>query len=274
VAFTPARAHYVAVSLTPDKTREAPGSGSEPGTPAPLAPDGYAVVAESVTKCFGDVEVLSGASLSISAGTTFGLLGPNGSGKTTLLRILAGILRPGSGTTRVLGRPMRHGTADVGFMPQQVALYPRITVYENLRYFAGMQGAAKRDLIDDALSAVGLLELKHRRLSELSQGTQRRASLACTLVHRPRLLLLDEPTTGVDPLLRLAFWEHFRRLNEQGVTIVLATHDMDEAERCDTLAVLREGRILVQGSPAEVCRQQGVDSVEAVYLRLAQARDA
>jgi ABC-2 type transport system ATP-binding protein len=241
----------------------------QPELTTPAVP---AVVVESLRKRFRDVDVLAGVSLEVPAGTIFGLLGPNGSGKTTLLRILAGILKPSGGSVSVLGQAVRHGSGDVGFMPQQIALFPRITVFENLRYFAAMHGAAKREPMDDALTAVGLLDLKHRRVGELSGGTQRRASLACALVHRPRLLLLDEPTTGVDPVLRIAFWDHFRRLNKQGVTIVLATHDMGEAERCDALAVLREGKVLVQGSPADVCRQQGVESVEAVYLRLAAGR--
>jgi ABC-2 type transport system ATP-binding protein len=262
----------LAISVISDPAQPLPGVHPEAGIAAPNAARQPAVVAEDVSKRFRDLDVLAGVSLEVPTGTTFGLLGPNASGKTTLLRILAGILRPSAGQVSAFGKPVRGGSGDVGFMPQQIALFPRITVFENLRYFAGMHGAAKRDLMDDALTAVGLLDLKHRKLSELSGGTQRRASLACTLVHRPRLLLLDEPTTGVDPVLRIAFWDHFRRLNEQGVTIVLATHDMDEAERCDALAVLREGKVLVQGSPVEVCRQQGVESVEAVYLRLASGR--
>jgi len=229
-----------------------------------------AVLTESLTKRFRGVDVLDGVSLSVPTGTTFGLLGPNGSGKTTFLRILAGVLKPTSGLVSVFGRPAGQASRHIGYMPQQLAIYPRVTVWENMRYFAGLNGAGSSGPIDAALSAVGLLEHKHRLASELSQGTQRRLSLACALAHDPRLLLLDEATAAVDPLLRVAFWDHFRRLNEQGVTIIVTTHAMDEAERCDQIAFLREGKVLEQGTPEEVRVSQQAESVEEAFLRLAR----
>jgi ABC-2 type transport system ATP-binding protein len=228
------------------------------------------IEAERITKRFRKSIVLDGVSLDVRAGTTFGLLGPNGSGKTTLLRILAGVLTANSGRVTVLGMRPDQASRQIGYMPQQLGVYPRVTVWENMRYFAGRQGAGTAEYIDPALEAVGLLELKHRLVGELSGGTQRRLSLACALAHRPRVLLLDEPTAAVDPLLRIAFWDHFRRLNERGVTIVVTTHAMDEAEQCDQIAFLREGQVLEKGTPAEVCASQQSRSLEEAFLRLAR----
>jgi ABC-2 type transport system ATP-binding protein len=228
-----------------------------------------AVEVHALRKRFRDVDVLNGISLSIEAGTTFGLLGPNGSGKTTLLRLLAGVLRPTSGDVRVLGGRPGSQAGKIGYMPQQNALHERLTVRENLQYWAGLQGARSRGMIDEVISKFQLDGVATRSLAELSVGTARRVSLACTLVHAPRLVLVDEPTAGMDPELRRVFWTHFQALNRGGVTIVLATHDMDEAVRCDTLAVLREGTLLAQGAATELLALTKTASLDDAFIRLA-----
>ena len=244
----------------PDHT----ASADEP-PPAP------AVVVRDLRRRFGKYEALRGVSVSVPAGSTFGLLGPNGSGKTTLLRTIAGVLRPTDGTLAVLGEPPgRTPSRVIGYMPQGIAMFAKVTVYETIRCFAGLQDAGDGDHIDRALAAVGLLEHKHRIVRELSQGTQRRVSLACTIAHEPRLLLLDEPTAGVDPGLRVAFWEHFRELNRRGVTIIIATHDMDEAGLCDGLAFLREGSLIETGAPEEIRARYGVATMEQAFIRLSR----
>ena len=237
--------------------------------------DGTAAATNALCKRFGRIDALAAVSLAVPCGITFGLLGPNGSGKTTLLRLLAGVLKPTSGEVRILGgRPRGDLLNQVGYMPQTLALDPRLTVWENLRFFAGIQGVTSRGEIEEALELVQLTGEMHRRVGGLSLGMGRRASLACALVHKPLLLLLDEPTVGVDPQVRVYFWEHFRRLNAQGVTIVLSTHAMDEAERCHRLGILREGRLLAEGTPDELRKASGAPTLEGAFLRLAEDKVA
>ena len=252
------------------KTELAPAPAS-----LPMSLDGVAVATVGLCKRFGRIEAINDVSLAVPHGTTFGLLGPNASGKTTLLRLLAGLLKPTSGGARVLGQaPGPEVQEKVGYMPQTTALYDLLTIWENMRSFAGIQGVASKGQMEEALELVGLADQMHRRLGDLSIGVQRRASLACTLVHRPRLLLLDEPTVGVDPELRLHFWQHFRRLNAEGVTIILSTHAMDEAGRCHRLGILREGRLLAEGSPHELREASGASTLEDAFLRLAEGNVA
>jgi ABC-2 type transport system ATP-binding protein len=233
------------------------------------------VATAALCKSFGRVDAIRDVSLAIPYDLTFGLLGPNASGKTTLIRLLAGLLKPSSGDVRVLGQvPGPAVLEKVGYMPQLPALYERLTVWENLRCFAGIQGVCSKAQMEGALQLAGLADHMHRRICDLSVGMARRASLACALVHKPQLLLLDEPTVGVDPELRLQFWQHFRRLNAEGVTIVLSTHTMDEAERCHQLGILREGRLLAEGSPDELREASGASTLEEAFLRLAEGRIA
>jgi ABC-2 type transport system ATP-binding protein len=233
--------------------------------------DGLAVATVGLCRRFGRVEALKDVSLAIPVGTTYGLLGPNASGKTTLIRLLAGLLAPSSGKVQVLGQAPGPAAAEkMGYMPQTMALYEESTVWENLRCFAGLQGVASKAQMEETLDLVGLKDQMHRRIRDLSIGMARRACLACALAHRPMLLLLDEPTVGVDPELRLHFWRHFRRLNAEGVTIVLSTHAMDEAERCHRLAILRDGGLLAEGSPADLRRASGTSTLEDAFLRLAE----
>jgi len=231
-----------------------------------------AVESQGLSKRFGQIDALRNVALAVPVGQTYGLLGPNGSGKTTLIRLVAGLLRATAGRLTVLGEPMpsRRILSDIGYMPQTPALYLELTVRENLLFFARIYGAADRARLEEVLELVGLGQRADSLLYTLSGGMRQRTSLACALVHRPRLLLLDEPTVGVDPPLRVAFWQYFRRLNHEGVTILVSSHVMDEAERCDRLVLLRDGRILAEGSAGELRQQAGASTLEEAFLRYAE----
>jgi ABC-2 type transport system ATP-binding protein len=231
--------------------------------------DSFAVDVENVSKTFGTVKALDGVTLRVKQGEIYGLLGPNGAGKTTLIRSIVGLIAPSGGTVTVLGRRMPNVDVlrRVGYMTQQAALYPGLSVEENVQFFAAINGAEGG--VDDALE---LVELDNRRKSvvaTLSGGMRQRCSLACALVHKPQLLLLDEPTVGVDPQLRVQFWEEFRRMAAAGTTIIVSSHVMDEAERCQRLGLVQYGKMLAEGSPDEVRAQAGTSNLEEAFLRLA-----
>ncbi len=234
----------------------------------------YAVEITDLHKHFKHVHALRGLSLTIERGLIYGLLGPNGAGKTTLIRSIIGLLAPDSGTVRVLGVTMPDKTVlrHIGYMTQQTALYDDLTVRQNVEFFAivgGLNGSV-RSAVDDAIALVDLSDRADSRVRELSGGMKQRCSLACALVHRPEVLLLDEPTVGVDPQLRVQFWQHFRRLTEQGVTLIVSSHVMDEAERCDRLGFMRGGELLAEGSAHELRQRAGVDTLEAAFLRFSE----
>ena len=233
-----------------------------------------AVEARDVRKRFGDVTALDGVSLSIPTGQIYGLLGPNGSGKTTLIRALAGLLRPDEGELLVFGKAPREAVAAsaVGYMTQAAALYADLSVEENLRFFGALAGVRDVDAgVLDALRRVDLLDRRGSIVGTLSGGMRTRVSLAATLLHQPRLLLLDEPTVGVDPALRRDFWQHFRSLATTGVTILVSSHVMDEASRCDRLGLIRAGRLLAEGSAAELMTRAGTADLESAFLSLSEA---
>ena len=229
-----------------------------------------AVEAVDLRKRFGDIEAVDGIDLALEPGRIYGLLGPNGSGKTTLIRLLTGLARATGGEARILGErmPSRKALAWIGYMPQTEAIYPELSVAENLGFFARLEGHADRGSIDDVLDLVELRERKGTPALQLSGGMRRRLSLACTLVHKPKVLFLDEPTVGVDPALRVQFWSHFRRLAADGTTILVASHVMDEADRCDELLFVRGGKVIGRGTGAELRARAGQENLEAAFLVL------
>jgi ABC-2 type transport system ATP-binding protein len=226
-----------------------------------------AVEVQSVVKTFDRIRALDGITLSVRRGEIYGLLGPNGSGKTTLIRAIVGLVRPDSGTVTVLGRPMPElgVLSRIGYMTQAAALYPDLSVEENLRFFAEIYGAGR---VDEALRFVDLYDRRRSVVSTLSGGMRTRASMACALVHQPELLLLDEPTVGVDPQLRAQLWDRFQQMAANGTTIIVSSHVMDEAERAQRLGLLLFGKLLAQGSANDLRRQAGVDRLEDAFLKL------
>jgi ABC-2 type transport system ATP-binding protein len=233
-----------------------------------------AVDAQGVRKRFGTVEALRGFDVRVRAGEIYGLLGPNGSGKTTFIRCVAGLLRPEAGTLTVLGKAPRAAVSAgwIGYMTQAPALYGELSVDENLRFFGALQSVPDVDRrIEDALRTVDLLDRRRSVVSTLSGGMRTRVSLAATLLHQPRLLLLDEPTVGVDPVLRQEFWTYFRRLASAGNTLLVSSHVMDEASRCDRLGLIRAGVVLAEGSATELIARAGARDLESAFLALAAA---
>jgi ABC-2 type transport system ATP-binding protein len=229
-----------------------------------------AVEAIGLRKSFGKIHAVDGVNLAFAAGRIYGLLGPNGSGKTTLIRLLTGLARPSGGTAAILGTrmPSREALGQIGYMPQSEALYPELSVGENLGFFARLEGRSDRAAMDRVLDLVELSDRKGSLALQLSGGMRRRLSLAITLVHEPQVLFLDEPTVGVDPALRVQFWSHFRRLAANGTTILVASHVMDEADRCDELVFMRSGKVIGQGSGADLRAAAGTDSLEGAFLHL------
>lgn len=229
----------------------------------------------NVVKTFDRVRALDDISLQVERGETFGLIGPNGSGKTTLIRLILGLGRPTSGTVHVLGQPMPNQTVatHIGYMTQANALYAELSVRENLVFFGelyGLRGKAWKERLATTLQLVDLTDRADSPVVTLSGGMRQRVSLACALIHEPQLIVLDEPTVGIDPELRHTFWQYFAELNRQGVTIVVSTHYLDEAARCHRLGLLRFGKLLAVDTPATLQRESGETDFERAFLYFAQ----
>ncbi len=231
------------------------------------------VTVSGLTVTYDGTPALREASLSVPHGSIVGILGPSGSGKTTLIKCIVGLLRPARGEVRVAGRrvPDKSLARSVGYMAQEDALYPDLTGQQNLRFFSslyGLRGPAAAAAISSVFRLTRLTGHESKRVKNYSGGMRKRLSLAAALVHGPSLLVLDEPTVGIDPVLRAEFWDEFRRLRDAGATILLTTHVMDEADRCDRLALVFEGRVLAYDTPAGVCRAVGASTTEEAFLAL------
>jgi len=223
----------------------------------------------------GGRTVLPDLQLSVPTGRVTGLLGPSGCGKTTLIRCLAGVQEIEAGDVTVLGEPAGSPTnrARVAYVTQSSSVYPDLTVRQNLEYFAALHGAAP-DAIDRSLDAVDLTDRTDQLTGDLSGGQRSRVSLAGALLADPELLLLDEPTVGLDPVLRRDLWNLFADLAQQGRTLLVSSHVMDEAGRCDEVLLMREGRILAQTSPADLLTRTGADDLERAFLQIAEGEQA
>jgi ABC-2 type transport system ATP-binding protein len=234
--------------------------------------NGTAIELKRLTKTYPHaVRALDGIDLAVPRGSLVGLLGPNGSGKSTTVKILCGLIRTFEGEAKIEGvkLPDRRCANLLGYMPQQTALYTELSVFENLDFYASINGvrrAERNQRIDEMLGLLDLAGRKRDVVETLSGGMRQRVSLAAALLHRPAILLLDEPTVGLDPELRLEFWAYFKRLAGAGSTIVICTHAFDEVKHCSHLAFLRTGRLVGFGTADALRAAAGSDDWEAVYL--------
>jgi ABC-2 type transport system ATP-binding protein len=223
--------------------------------------DGYAIDVRGLNKHFGDKHVVRDVALQVRRGEIFGFLGPNGSGKTTTIRMMCGLLTPDSGSGTCLGFDILRDSArikrHVGYMTQKFSYWEDLTIRENLDFVARMFGMARRrEAVEQALEGLGLTQRANQLTGSLSGGWKQRLALAASMLHQPELLLLDEPTAGVDPAARRDFWEELHRLSALGISVLVSTHYMDEAERCHKLAYIAFGRLLAQGTSEEVIATQ------------------
>jgi ABC-2 type transport system ATP-binding protein len=254
---------------------------------SPTEQDAEAVIqVEDLQRRFGDFFAVKGVSFQIQKGEVFGLLGANGAGKTTTFRMLCGLLPASGGRVRVAGLDLRKAAARarsrIGYMSQKFSLYGSLSVRQNLNFFSrvyGLQGAGRKDRIRWALDSFELKSLAGTDSQDLPLGYKQRLSLACALMHRPEILFLDEPTSGVDPMARRQFWNHINRLANQGVTVLVTTHFMEEAEYCDRLAIMVAGEILAAGRPAEIkekaggSKEKGVQTLEEAFVDLLEEKE-
>jgi ABC-2 type transport system ATP-binding protein len=235
------------------------------------------VSVKDVSKNFGKQEVLKNISMEIEKGEIFGLLGPSGAGKTTLVKMIAGIETTTTGSIHVLDVKMPNLSilSVIGYMAQSDALYSELSAIENLEFFAsiyGLKGSKRRDRISEVMEIVNLTNELKKPVGQFSGGMKRRLSLGAALLHEPKLLILDEPTVGIDPVLRQSIWKELKKLSQQGITIIVTTHVMDEAEKCDRLGMIREGALIAVGTPEYLKNQTGVTTIEKAFLQYGGAQ--
>lgn len=240
----------------------------------------YAIQAENVVKKFGDFTAINNITLNVPKGSIYGFLGPNGCGKSTTIRVLTGLLSPSEGNVDVLGLEIPKQSEllrlKIGYMTQKFSLYDDLTVQENLEFIGqifGMETKTLKARIEEQLSTYGLDQLCKQRVGGMSGGQKQRLSLAAATMHKPELLFLDEPTSAVDPENRRDFWEQLFDLSDQGTTILVTTHYMDEAERCHRLAIMEAGEIRADGEPEELMAQMGVNIVEVKADNLRELKE-
>jgi ABC-2 type transport system ATP-binding protein len=231
----------------------------------------------SLVKVFkeGQIKAVDGLDLKIGKGEIYALIGANGSGKSTTINLVTGCLFPTSGTIQVLGLPIpenrRAAASQIGVAPQEYALYNDLTVEQNIWFFARLYEMKRQQFESKLGELLRILRLEERRKTavyNLSGGMKRRVSIACALVHEPKIVFLDEATVGIDPVLRAFFWDYFRSLAEAGMTIVLTSHVMDEAERANRIGLMRAGKLIEEGTPQEIKSRHSANSIEEVFLKL------
>lgn len=230
------------------------------------------VAIDNLTKVYDGLTALDGLNLTIPENSIFGLLGPNGAGKTTLLRILTGLLSPTTGNVTLFGglSPGANlARRNIGYMPQSLSLYQGLSVEENLTFYGRIYGVPEDELKKRVAETLEIVELADRRrsvISDLSGGMIRRALLGSALVHKPKFLLLDEPTAGIDPLLRIRLWDTFKNLCGAGASILITTHHISEADRCDRVVFLRQGKVVNEGAPSQLMERYGVADLERAFV--------
>jgi len=234
-----------------------------------------AVDIRELTRRFGALTAVSRLTLAVQRGEVYGLLGPNGSGKTTTIRMLCGLLEPSEGDATVAGVDVRAAPervkTQIGYMSQRFGLYEDLTVRENLEFYGGiygLSGAAQRDRTDQVVAFLGIGGRLAQLAAELSGGWKQRLALGCALLHHPPVLFLDEPTAGVDPAARRNFWRAIHDLSRGGTTVLVTTHYMDEAQRCDRLGMMSLGHLIALGTPAQVAQQVGGQTLEDAFIIL------
>ena len=226
---------------------------------------------DNLNKFYGTQQVLKDVSFEVPRSAVYGLLGPSGCGKTTTVKIIAGILDASSGEAYVLDgkMPSLPLMSRIGYMAQSDALYTDLSARENMEFFGalyGITGKAFEERFDEVMALVNLSDDKNKVVGAYSGGMKRRLSLAMAILHKPMVLILDEPTVGIDPLLRKSIWDEFFRMTARGVTILVTTHVMDEAEKCTHLSMMRDGHLIAVGSPSEIQKKAGAGSLEEAFL--------
>lgn len=235
------------------------------------------IYAEGLTRRFGDFTAVDGISLSVARGEIFGFLGANGAGKTTAMRMFCGLLKPSAGKARVAGYDIWTETEaikrSIGYMSQRFSLYDDLSVVENIRFYGGIYGLGLREVRergDRMLEELGLTAERKALVRSLPPGWKQRLAFSVAILHEPGIVFLDEPTGGVDPITRREFWKMIYRAADRGITIFVTTHYMDEAEYCDRVSIMVDGRIEALDTPAGLKRDHGTDSINEVFLKLAR----
>ncbi|HCJ79713.1 MAG TPA: ABC transporter ATP-binding protein [Desulfotomaculum sp.] len=238
----------------------------------------YAIEVNGLSKNFGPLQAVRNVSFQVPTGSIFGLLGPNGSGKSTIIRMLCGLMHPSAGNGQVLGLDIvtkaENIKASIGYMSQKFSLYEDLTVTENLYFFGSIYGLGKPEITrrcQELYQKMKLNGLEKQLVSTLSGGWKQRLALACAFIHQPRLLVLDEPTAGVDPVSRRLLWDLLGDLSTEGITILVTTHYLDEANHCHLVALMNRGFLYAFGPPGQLAAEEGLDSLEDVFIKMASS---
>lgn len=235
----------------------------------------YAIQTRDITKKFGEFTAVDKLNLKIAKGEIYGLLGPNGAGKTTTIKMLCNVIHATSGKALLLGKDITNVqlASQIGYMPQETGLYLGLNVMQNLKFYGRIFGLSNTEIKErskELLEFVDLQDWKGEMVENLSGGMKHRVSLICTLIHQPQILFLDEPTVGVDPELRIAFWHYFHRLQEKGTTILITTHYMDEARHCDRIGFMQHGKLIADDTPQKILEKTDRDSLEDAFMDLSK----
>lgn len=242
-------------------------------------PNEAVIETNSLTKIYreGQIKAVDNLNLKINKGEIYALIGANGSGKSTTINMITGALHPTSGTIQTLGLPIpekrREAATQIGVAPQEYALYNDLTVEQNINFFAKLYNMKNGDYKNRLNELLPILKLNQRRkttISNLSGGMKRRVSIACALIHQPKIVFFDEATVGIDPVLRAYFWEYFHTLSKRGLTIILTSHVMDEAERADRIGLMRQGKLIEEGTPTEIKQRHKAKTIEDVFIKLSE----